>query len=843
MSSSAFRVVITTSVKRWWSALRTAETVRTVHFDAPIDLVVVDDRYGQCVSAMVALSARDLVDAHWEPGEFDRLLALNTPDQLVDLLRPLIVLQGIERNTGMVVISLPDDAEVVGPLDEFAVAGSGGIALSVVRSTPIPRDGRLPDDVDLLADGVIDHEVFAASGAGIEVLNWWITQARRHRFVEDSRMQTSRVRWLDQAKHLFPTLVFEMPRVTRSYRNADESAPGSAPLLRLVEFDPTQPWSASPKAGIWPRIILSEHSDLAAAALRRKNAWDTTEDPTFALAEPYAHLASGYPYDTVMRSLYAEALHAAERHELQLPPNPFADPNHFTSWLRDDIGHGVSRYLHGILQVHADVAKTLGEDTGALRQWARESGAERGFSPSLTGVLPRGPSTAFDPAASSTSAVSPSPIGTPSVTKTSITTTSAAKTSVTPGINLVGLFKAEMGVGEAARLTFRSVQASGIPHSLVLDTGTAHRQDDPFDMRADQGFRHDVNVVVANADALPQVVQRHDQRLDDGRAVFDDLPTIGFWFWETATFPDKYNASFRLVDEVWVASRHVHDAIAPVAARHGVPVKVFPLGANAAADRIPSTEAARCAEALGVPPDRFCFYFSFDHRSVAERKNPWGLIEAFCLAFPKAAPSGPVLVIKSISGEVDLLGRERLRWMASRRPDIVLIEGFVNVETRHALLCRSDAYISLHRAEGWGLTMAEAMSLGIPTIATGYSGNLEFMTDANSWLIDFELTPIANDVAHYGGIGSWAEPNIRHAANVMAQFVDNREDWSERAQRGADDLKAMANGQAGARFVIDRVRSVRNVDLQARHRNQRAHIRCDAPTAHNPHNPHNQETS
>ncbi len=799
---------------------------------------MVDDRYGRCTADsknVVLADVRVIVAERFDHGEFDRLVALYGPDELVDLLRPLLVRHLLMAGPRLkdreipaaggrvIVLSLPDDAEVVAPLSDLAMLAGGvgrsgsGFAASVIRRTSPPRDGRIPDEVDLATNGFIDRELFAVTDAGTAVLDWWIEQSRRHPLVEASRIRTDRIPWLDQAKRIFPDLVVEVAGLTRSYLNADESTAGSAAVLRFPEFDPSCPWVASPRGGLWPRVVISAHMDLriaaktrSAALLQGHNPATLSSRPDPTAESPFAHLAHGYRYDETMRALYSEALHSAERNDTPRPPNPFGESAEFLVWLRERGVEGMSRYLQRARSVNDDLAAAFADDDGALTEWARTSGSERGFSPSLTGVLPYLPvhDTAIAVGHDSSDAA-------------------PERITLTPGINLVGLFKAEMGVGEAARLTHQAVQRSMVPHSLVLDDGTAHRQHYPFEPAAATGFRHDVNVVVANADALPSVVARIDRSVGAVGSVFGDLPTIGLWFWETETFPDKYRDAFRHVDEVWAASHHAARAIAPLAADHGVPVKVIPLGAAGPGPGLDPDEVTARGAALGIPADRFCFLFSFDHRSVAERKNPWGLIDAFTRAFPVPSASGPVLVIKSISGDVDLLGRERLRWMASLRPDVLLIEGFLDLSDRQALVARSDVYISLHRAEGWGLTMAEAMAQGIPTIATGYSGNLEFMNDQNSWLVDFEMVPIARDVAHYGGIGAWAEPDVGHAAELMQRVMSEPDERERRAKQALADLRAMAVSAAGGRFVIERLRTIRRVDVGARRANIRAKLHLE----------------
>ena len=827
-SSASVCAVIVTSARRLPGALRTATTFAQHHGQVPVLIAVVDDRYRRyaCFTASSdsewhAVDVRATVDKQLGIGEYERLVALYSADDLVELLRPVIVKDRLSEHVGSdpagptVVLSIPDDAEIVAPLTDvinrFGVGiglGRGlGMALAVVRTTPVPRDGRIPDEVDLAESGLVDHQLFAAVANGVGVLDWWIERSRRHRFVEPDRLALHCVRWLDQAKRMFPDVVVEVPGLTRSYLNADESSPGSAAVLRFPDFDPERPWIVSPRGGEWPRIVLSAHMDLRIAAKARSaslRAQRLSNLPFEDDGSPFDHISLGYTYDNTMRALYSEALHAAERNGTPPPVNPFGAPDAFVDWLREDMGDGLNRYLHRARDMTPDLAGPFRHDSGALLEWARISGPDRGFSPSLTGVLPGSGDIGRATTAPS--------VHTPGST-------------FTPGINLVGLFKAEMGIGEAARLTYRAIQRSTVPCSPVLDSGTAHRQNDPFDIGASSGFQHDVNVVVANADALKSVIRRLDESVGASGSVFADLPTIGLWFWELETFPETNHDAFRYVDEVWVASQHVRRAIAPAAAEHGVPVHVIPLGASLAPTPLAADEVAARGMAVGIPVDRFCFLFSFDHRSIAERKNPWGLIDAFTRAFPTPGSSGPVLVIKTISGDVDLLGRERLRWLAATRADVILIEGFLDVADRQALLQRCNAYISLHRAEGWGLTMAEAMTNGIPTIATGYSGNLEFMNDRNSWLVDYRMTPIPHVVPHYGGMGTWAEPDLDQAAQIMRQIVDDPTERNRRAQQGLVDLRAMGDSGAGGRFVLDRLREIRRVDLQPRRENMRAKLR------------------
>ena len=192
--------------------------------------------------------------------------------------------------------------------------------------------------------------------------------------------------------------------------------------------------------------------------------------------------------------------------------------------------------------------------------------------------------------------------------------------------------------------------------------------------------------------------------------------------------------------------------------------------------------------------------FSFDFLSTAERKNPWGLVEAFSRAF--TPDEGPVLVVKSINADRRPADAERLRLAAAGRPDVILNEDYLDAPARDALVAHCDAYVSLHRSEGLGLTMAEAMAWGKPVVATGYSGNLHFMTDENSFLVPFRPAPIPAGCEPYPVGGRWADPDLDEAARLIRLVVDDPAGAAVRGARAASDIAVMHSPEAaGAAFA------------------------------------------
>jgi glycosyltransferase involved in cell wall biosynthesis len=287
------------------------------------------------------------------------------------------------------------------------------------------------------------------------------------------------------------------------------------------------------------------------------------------------------------------------------------------------------------------------------------------------------------------------------------------------GVTVIGYLRAELGIGEAARLLAAALERAGVPVATRAYTRTLSRQSHGFQAADIEPGPYDVNLVCVNADQVPAICW------DAGSEVFAGRTTVGVWFWELPTFPFRQHRAFESVDEVWVATRFVRDAIAPATDK---PVVVVPLPVPARAPRVVDRRT------LGLP-EGFLFLFAFDFLSSFDRKNPLGLVDAFRRAF--APGEGPSLVVKSINGDRRVAELEALRAAAAGRPDVVLVDEYFDADATDALMAACDCYVSLHRSEGFGLTLAHAMSRGKPVIATGYSGNVDFMDGTNSLLVGY----------------------------------------------------------------------------------------------------------
>jgi glycosyltransferase involved in cell wall biosynthesis len=362
-----------------------------------------------------------------------------------------------------------------------------------------------------------------------------------------------------------------------------------------------------------------------------------------------------------------------------------------------------------------------------------------------------------------------------------------------PGVNVVGYLRAELGIAEVARQIISGVEQAGIPCSTFAYGRTLSRQEHvhPVDRPDDFTAPYDTNIICVNADQLRYL------RRDVGPELFGRRYSIGVWFWEVARFPERLHSAFDFVDEVWVGSDFVRAA---VSAETSKPVCVVPLPIGE-----PPAIAVSRAE-LGLP-DGFLFLFSFDFLSVFERKNPLAVVDAFSRAFEPG--DGAALVIKSVNGDWDAPSLRRLRAAVGDRRDVHVIDRYVSSAEKNAMMAACDCYVSLHRSEGYGLTMAEAMAYGKPVIATRYSGNLEFMNDENSYLVPFRPTPIPKRCGPYPAGEGWADPDVAAAAELMRRVYDHQEEAREVGGRARAALLEQHTTERTASFIATRLDEIR----------------------------------
>lgn len=675
-------------------------------------------------------------------------------------------------------------ADVAAYLDpSVCVYGSMDAALALARERDValtrtagrlPDDGKHPDYSDLLAAGRIsDRFVAVALGErGASFLDWW--QARL------SHLPASEARWLDLVPDLFPeTALIEDPGYgvsawnlhERPLERRDDEVVVAGRPLRFVDFA-----GFRPDRPFW----LSEHADRVRVV----------DDPVLGqLCEEYAgqllaagweppqralrdldRLGNGQRVDHLVRALWEQAAAAGEDFGDPLSPS---DADAFVAWMRAPAewggAAGVNRYLLAAYRSRPDLQRAYpdldGRDGSQLIEWSTAYG--RGEV--LAELLPTAPGE------------QPLP-------------------DSRLGVQVIGYLDDTLGVAEAARLYIDTLKAVGIPVSTTAV---------PPDMSADDGqraiSRHGHRPFVelrASSEPAFNLVCLNGEQLETfigvggGRAL-DGRPSIGQWAWETDVLPPNWLGAFRYLDEIWVNSTYVAENLARASP---VPVVVVPQCLTVPDPTGVQLELAR--------DERFTFVFMMDFFSTLRRKNAVGLIQAFVRAF--APDEGPRLVLKTINASFRQQALDELRYTIGDRPDVELMDGYLEPLEKTALLARADCYVSLHRSEGFGLTLAESMALGTPVIATGYSGNTDFMTPQNSYLVDFALVRVGADCEIYPAHGTWAEPDLDHAAELMRRVWERPEEARMRAQRGQADIHRLYAPEAAG--TVARARLERLLD-------------------------------
>ncbi|MEK6277268.1 MAG: glycosyltransferase [Actinomycetota bacterium] len=375
----------------------------------------------------------------------------------------------------------------------------------------------------------------------------------------------------------------------------------------------------------------------------------------------------------------------------------------------------------------------------------------------------------------------------------------AAQPGAAPGwgANVIGYLRAEMGIGEAARQVVAALEARRVPVRRIALPAPYHREEHEFEVDSEADLP--VNLVCVTADSLPELAG-----LPDIYALLRARYSVGLWWWEVSRFPASMRPAFDLLDEVWVGSEHVANAVRTAAP---VPVEKIVLPVQ------PTVSQPIHRAALGLP-DGFLFLFVFDYRGVARRKNALGLVEAFTSAFEPG--EGPQLVVKCVNPDAATEAHAELRSLADARPDVSVLEDYVSSEEKNAMIAACDCYVSLHRSEGFGQTLAEAMYFERPVIATGYSGNLEFMTPENSYLVDYELSEIGPGADPYPAEAVWAEPDLEHAAELMRRVFETPDEAAERGRRGAEDIRRTHSPQAAGRAMERRLRELGSAERRSR---------------------------
>jgi glycosyltransferase involved in cell wall biosynthesis len=764
-------------------------------------------------SVLVIDEAEGYLDPAKEPFEVIRLDQIGLPDpermaafysviELSTAVKPWLLRHLLDREGVDSVTYLDPDIRVEDSLAEVERrAREFGAVLTPHLTAPLPRDGRKPNEAEIMVAGSFNLG-FIALGADGEIagplLEWWSERLADECLIDPENGLFVDQRWIDLAPGMWPGIsVLRDPGYNIAYWNLpqrelaidDDGYRVDGEPLRFFHFSGYDPRKPDQLSKYQDRIDL--RADAALSRICDEYGEELREqgfEEAIAWSYGWSAAADGIKLDAITRELFRQGVESG-----RFADDVFAGPGaaRFAEYLAATVYDGgapVSRLATALWESRPDLRKAYpdieGENAAGYLEWIRRFGGETGLATHL--LLGEARSNGGSPVAGGApepgeEVPAPAPAAGPRA-----------------GVNVVGYLSSERGVGEAARQVVTALEESGIPTAEIDAPAEPREIERKLPGLATAEHPYDFNLLCINADMLPTIAAALGPHFFQGRS------SAGLWFWEVSEFPQQWHAAFKNLDEVWVASEFIADALRPVAP---IPVRTMRIPVTPA-DPAPMSRAE-----LGLP-EGFTFLFVFDYRSVFRRKNPLGLVEAFGKAFAPGA--GPSLVIKSIYGEQFPRQRQELADAAAAHPDIHLIEENVSATAKNAMVASCDCYVSLHRSEGLGLTMAEAMYFGKPVIATDYSGNLDFMTAENSFLVPAEPTSIGADANPYPADGEWADPDLDRAAELMREVHADGAAGAERGRRAATDIRLTHSPAAAAAWIEARLAEARATHVAGR---------------------------
>ncbi len=720
-------------------------SLRDAGEDAPFTVFLADEvaaRFDPALLPFPLVETRTLP----LPAHFD-MAARYTVMEMSTAVKPACIAWLFDTTDADAVIYLDPDILALRRFDDVRHALATAPLVLTPHATAPLDDGALPDDLTFLRTGAynLGFCAFSRGGAQRRFLDWWARQLETRCVVDLPAGLFVDQKFMDLAPAMLPgTHILHHPGYNAAYWNL-----AHRPVTRG-----TDGWLAGGEAlhffhfsGVDPddRRVFSRHQDRfdiadigALGALLDEYRAGLSRHAMLGgvalrgIPYAYGHLRDGLPITDAMRAAYALARPGGSHAGYDSCFSP--DLNIFCrldAELPQEPGAPVTQLLRAIHDRRPDLRRSFPLDQPdarrALARWFHDSQPEHR---------------------------TPAPI---MAAHAAVMLGAAASPARPPGIDMHGYFGAESGIGQAVRRLWQAARAAGVPaqaHALPAPGFRDAVHEVPL---AAAPPRHSHALVHINAD---QACRMHAHVAPDrlaGRHV------IGAWYWELPRLPAAWNDAFAHVHEIWAAS----DFAARAFARGGVPVHVVPppVVVPPLAQETPAERRAR----LGLPAEALVVLTAFDFGSFVARKNPLGALRAFQDAF--AARENVVLVVKCH-------GRPRrdAQWRAfaeaaARDPRVLLRHEVMAPHDIAALQASADIFLSLHRAEGFGLWIAETMALGRAVVATQYSGNADFTDPDTAMPVGFRLVPVAAGAYPMGEGQLWAEPDHDEAVAALRRLA------------------------------------------------------------------------
>jgi glycosyltransferase involved in cell wall biosynthesis len=357
------------------------------------------------------------------------------------------------------------------------------------------------------------------------------------------------------------------------------------------------------------------------------------------------------------------------------------------------------------------------------------------------------------------------------------------------GINVAGFITTGSGLGESTRNYLKAIESKEIPYVLNNYKGVSQYEQYKNSTTFTIDNPYTFNLLNFNPDQIDYFLIRARKQYLSGRY------NIGVWYWEFPAIPDEWDRTFHYYDELWVVSDFM---LSNIASYSPVPIVKIPMVIDLKHDELIDKPH------FGIPESSFLFLFIFDFASIMERKNPLGAVHAFKKAFgndPKVQ-----LIIKITNSKLYKAKYALIKKTINNYHNINLFDVFLTRKRLNSLIRSADCYVSLHKAEGFGLGIAESMYYGKPVIVTAYSGNMDFTRFDNSYLVRYTLSEVDRDYGCIKKGNIWAEPDVDHAAELMRFVYENREEALRTGKIGQEFIRTHYNAHVVGNKLENRLK-------------------------------------
>lgn len=347
------------------------------------------------------------------------------------------------------------------------------------------------------------------------------------------------------------------------------------------------------------------------------------------------------------------------------------------------------------------------------------------------------------------------------------------KPELPSGVNLIASITGDSGLGQSSRLIANVLEHSDVPHVIYnyVYSYSLKMEDTTYADKISSELPYDINLVHINPRELGPALFRLPKNM------WSSQYNIAFWLWELEDFPEEWAVYTDLFDEIWTPAEFVSNAVRTAAK---CPVHTLPYHVTA------PTEEQYDRAWFGLPEDKFLFAFMYDANSVADRKNPMAVVKAFMKAF-SPEETGVGLVIKANNGRPEDI--EKLRQQMKGYENLYFVTDNLKKTAVNSLLKCVDVFVSLHRAEGFGLGMAESMMVGTPSIATNWSANTEFMNSEVGCMVDYKLIKLEKDIEPYHKGSRWADADVEQAADYMRRLYLDKAYYRSLSEKGYEYIQ------------------------------------------------------